>query len=452
MLYLKVSGPTEQENHWYKELLPGEKFETVKVGATVGENFEGALCAMTKYRRQIIDNNMENERLPVIFNDYMHCINADPTTEKMIPVIDAAAEAGAEYYCMDAGWYADGTWWETVGEWQPAKYRFPGGIKKVFDYIKQKGMVPGIWLETEAMGINCPLAAQFEDECFFMRHGKRIIDHGRFILDFRNKKVREYTMSVVDRVVGEYGVGYIKFDYNVEGGIGTEIDSDSFGDGLLEHNRAYLSWIADIKKKYPHLVLENCSSGGMRMDYASMSLSHLQSVSDQEDYRHTAYISAAAPTAVIPEQAALWSYPVAADDKNAVAFNMVNSMLQRIHLSGEISRLGDEALNLVNEGVDTYKRIRKDISSSLPFYPLGLPKYGSDLLCLGMKSKNGAKLAVWRMESDKNFVDIPLDFSSDTAKVCYPKTSDCEIKQTENGIRVYLPETFSAVLIEIPFL
>ena len=79
---------------------------------------------MTNYRRIIFQDSENNKKMPVIFNDYRHCLWADPTTEKMIPVIDKAAEAGADYYCMDAGWYADGTWWETVGEWLPQKKRF----------------------------------------------------------------------------------------------------------------------------------------------------------------------------------------------------------------------------------------------------------------------------------------------------------------------------------------
>ncbi|MBQ9915542.1 MAG: alpha-galactosidase, partial [Clostridia bacterium] len=269
-LYLKISGPNDREHGFYRELIPGESFVSVPVCLSFGEDFTGALSAMTDYRRKIFKNNGPNQKLPVIFNDYMHCLWADPTTEKMIPVINRAKEVGAEFYCMDAGWYADGTWWETVGEWMPQEKRFPGGIKEVFDYIRAQGMVPGIWLEIEVMGIGCPILSQFEDECFFMRHGKKVIDHGRYHFDFRNEKVRRFATGVVDRVVTEYGVGYIKFDYNIDGGIGTEVDSDSFGDGLLAHNRAYLDWIDEICAKYPDLVIENCASGGMRMDYAQL--------------------------------------------------------------------------------------------------------------------------------------------------------------------------------------
>lgn len=84
----------------------------------------------------------------------------DPTAEKMIPVIDKAAESGAEYYCIDAGWYADVTWWDSVGEWKPSTWRFPNGIKEILDYIRYKGLIPGVWLEIEVMGIACPILDQ----------------------------------------------------------------------------------------------------------------------------------------------------------------------------------------------------------------------------------------------------------------------------------------------------
>ena len=60
-------------------------------------------------------------------------------------------------------------------------------------------------------------------------------------------------------------------DYNIEPGIGTELDADSVGAGLLAHERAYLAWLDSVFKKYPDLVIENCSSGGLRIDYALLS-------------------------------------------------------------------------------------------------------------------------------------------------------------------------------------
>ena len=114
--------------------------------------------------------------IPVIFNDYMNCLMGDPTTEVLKPLIDAAAESGCEYFCVDCGWYSDGHWWDGVGEWLPSDRRFPGGIGEVIRYIRDKGMVPGLWLELEVIGINCPMVSKVSKDCFFQRNVRPIID------------------------------------------------------------------------------------------------------------------------------------------------------------------------------------------------------------------------------------------------------------------------------------
>lgn len=446
MLYLKLSGPTEQENSWYKELKSGESFESVKVCIAVANSFEDALCELTKYRRVIFKNSEENLKIPVIFNDYMNCLFGDPTEEKLLPIIDKASELGAEYFCVDAGWYADGYWWDSVGEWLPCAWRFPNGIEKVLSYIKSKGMIPGLWLEIEVMGIICPMLDKFEDSCFFMRHGKRIIDHGRYQLDFRNERVRAHATAVVDRLVNEYGVGYIKMDYNIEAGAGTETDADSFGDGLLQHNRAYLEWLDETMQRHPSLILECCSSGGMRMDYAMLQRGHLQSVSDQESYKNTALVSSNASTAVLPEQGAIWSYPLANGDENEATFNMVNAMLQRMHLSGDITHLSPKHLAEVKEGIDVYKSYRDKIPTFEPIYPLGINSYDAGWLCTGYKASDDEKyIAIWRLNSTQDTLFVPLDKKP---TLLYPSNSKCTITEKENGAEIKLPDTYSAILIK----
>ena len=78
------------------------------------------------------------------------------------------------------------------------------------------------------------IADKLPDEWFFKRHGRRVIDHSRYQLDFRNPDVCVFADGIIDRIVQEYGVGYIKMDYNINAGVGTEFEADSFGDGLLD--------------------------------------------------------------------------------------------------------------------------------------------------------------------------------------------------------------------------
>ena len=455
-LYLKLSGPTEHQSHWWKNLTPGESFESVpvSVGSLIG-GFDEAMGELTKYRRAIRRPNADNENLPVIFNDYMNCLFADPTTEKELPLIEAAKEAGCEYYVIDAGWYADGFWWDYVGEWLPSAKRFPNGLEEVTNRIVEKGMVPGVWLELEVMGIKCPLADQVPEDWYFIRHGKKVSDRSRYQLDFRNPAVQKYASDVIDRLVRDYRVGYIKMDYNIEPGIGTEIGADSIGEGLLGHERAYLEWLEGIFEKYPQLVIENCSSGGLRMDYAMLSRYSIQSTSDTEDYIKYSTIAANAPSALTPEQAAVWSYPLKEGDDEEAIFNMVNAMLLRIHQSGHLAQISRERFALVKEGIDYYKKIRRDLRQGLPFWPLGPASYQDGWASVAIVSGKKTYMAVWRRGSQESTVTLPhkcLRGKKAEAVCAYPADGrGCRFawNNTLGELTVELSEKISARIFEI---
>ncbi|MCD7094907.1 alpha-galactosidase [Klebsiella quasipneumoniae subsp. quasipneumoniae] len=452
-LYLQISGPTENENHWWKQLMPGETFTSVPVAVSLVQGgLQEALQEITRYRRRILRPSQDNIVLPVIFNDYMNCLFGDPTTEKLLPLIDIAAVAGCEYFCIDCGWYSDGEWWDGVGEWQPSTTRFPRGIREPIDYIAAKGMKPGLWLELEVIGITCPLAQKLPDECFFQRHGKRVIDHQRYQLDFRHPLVQEHADRVIARLVDEYGISYIKMDYNINAGSGTDYQADSTGDGLLQHNRAYLSWLIKTMNRYPHLVIENCGSGGLRMDYALLQHHSIQSVTDQTDYRLMAVIASSAASAVTPEQAAIWSYPLREGDREEVVMNMINSMLLRIHQSGHLAELSEERFLLVKEGIALYKTFREKIPHMTPFWPLGMPSMSSPWLAFGLYDDNDIWLAVWRMDSAEDTISLPLPIpEAEYLKVnyAYPQFDKSEYAsiRENNRMEITLHKKFTARLL-----
>jgi alpha-galactosidase len=270
VLVLGLFGPTDDDHAWTRVLPAGESFESVPVSVAASDGWQESLAELTRHRRTL----RRSPRRPVIvFNDYMNTLMGDPTTAKLLPLVDAAARAGAEYFCIDAGWYDDGgDWWDSVGLWEPSVSRFPdGGLRRVVDAIRAGGMVPGLWLEPDVVGVRSPLAESLPDEAFLQRHGVRVTEHGRHLLDLRHRDVIKHLDEVVDRLVEDFGVGYFKLDYNVTPGAGTDLDADSPGDGLLQQNRAHLDWIDGVLARHPDLVIENCASGAMRADYALLS-------------------------------------------------------------------------------------------------------------------------------------------------------------------------------------
>jgi alpha-galactosidase len=451
-LFLRASGPTYRESHWSKRLAPGRKFESAPVTfARTEGGLEAGLRTLTGARRLLRRPHPDMESLPVIFNDYMNCLWGNPTTESLTPVIEKAAEVGAEYFVIDAGWYAEigETWWESVGVWQPSATRFPSGLADVIQRIRGKGMIPGLWLEIEVIGVNCPLARELPDDWFFLRDGKRVIDHGRYQLDFRNHDVRAHADRIVERLIREFGVGYLKMDYNINAGPGTDYASDAPGDGLLEHNRAYLDWVCALFAAHPQLVIENCSSGGLRMDYAQLSVHSIQSVSDQTDYRLNAMIAAACASAVTPEQAAVWSYPLKDADEEETIFNMVSVLLLRVHQSGLLHEISSGRLQLVKEGIAVYKEIRSDIPEGIPFWPLGLPRFGDDWAAFGLDCGRVAYMAIWRFDSQTRSatISLPPGARKQTLECIYPRSRSPKLSWSGERIRITLPQEYSARLL-----
>jgi alpha-galactosidase len=422
-----IGGPDDVDHHWTLRLGPGEAFSTVPASVAVSrDGWQGAIAALTLHRRAL-RRPLVRPDLPVIVNDYMNALMGDPTTEKLLPLIDAAAEVGAEYFCIDAGWYDDGGhWWPTVGEWQPSTTRFPGGgLARVLDHIRDRGMLPGLWVEPEVIGVRSPAATRLPADAFLQRYGRRVVEQERFFLDLRHPAARAHLDEVVDRLVGDLGVRYFKFDYNVTPGAGTDRDAFSVGDGLLQVNRAQLEWLSGVRDRHPELLIENCSSGAMRMDYALMSLLELQSTSDQMDPALYAPIAAAAPASLTPEQAGNWAYPQPGMPPEEIAFCLVTGLAGRLYLSGHLDRMTPAELALVHEGVTAYEGLRADLARAVPFWPLGLPTSRDDVVVLGLRAPAATYLYVWfTAPGDHSTVELelPATVEGSVLRTVYPLT------------------------------
>jgi alpha-galactosidase len=404
---LGLSGPTDTDHQWQQILLPGATFTTVPSTIAVGPDLQGAVASLSGYRRAARRTHPDNHKLHVVYNDYMNTLMGDPTTEKLLPLIDGAADAGAEVFCIDAGWYDDGgDWWDSVGEWTPSGRRFPGGLGAVISHIKERGMIPGLWLEPEVIGVRSPMAAALPTEAFLSRDGIRVREAGRYHLDLSHPAARRHVDAVVDRLIGDFAVGFFKLDYNINPGPGTDRDAHSAGEGLLRHNRAHLAWLDSVLDRHPELIIENCGSGAMRMDFALLSRLQLQSTSDQQDPLKYPPIAAAAPMLVLPEQAGNWAYPNEAMDEESIAFNMATGILGRLYLSGHLDRLSEAQRSIVHEAVNVHKNVRPDIAASTPSWPLGLPRWDDPAVALALNSGDDCLVTVWRRPGAPELLDL----------------------------------------------
>lgn len=469
-IYLCLGGACYPFGGWCKKLAAGEKYRTPAVCLCFSDSLDGVIGELTKYRRLIAGHCAADEDMPVIFNEYMHLSWDNPDEERTKRIVPGVAEAGAHYYVIDCGWSNEepsNVIYSYVGQWKESKTRFPHGLKKTADYIKSFGMKMGLWIEPEVIGYKCSeMLDYYDDDCFILRHGKKVCVMNRYFLDFRNEKVRSYLTFAIGRMVNEYGAEYIKLDYNQDMGVGTELNADSAGEGLEQCAAAYLRWIDELRESFPNVLFESCSSGGMRMDYATLSHFSIASTSDQVDYKKYPFIAANINSAVLPEQAAVWSYPVGNDfvswgcfepsaewveeniSEEQVIFNFVNAFLGRIHLAGHVELLSEKKKALVREGVDYYNSLSLIKKESLPVFPLGFANFSCLYVCSGLKHNAKLYLAVWSTGGGEE-VRIPMSEKYRRATCAYPKNNQLAFSLDDSSLTVRFTEKYQARFFEL---
>ena len=459
--YLALCGNSSPAHRYLKTLAPGETYACARVAVCYGKFLNETIGKMTKYRRHIVGKCAADDNLPVIFNEYMHLSWDSPNEAKTKLYAPKVAEAGAEYYVIDCGWHddmEDGVWvYPYMGRWRESRKNFPHGVRAITDYIRSLGMKAGLWIEPEIVGEKCEeMLAYYDDDCFLKRNGERIRVGEKYILDFRAEKVREYLTETIRRMVEDYGADYIKMDYNVDAG---------FVDGEFEEERrAYLAWADDLRSRFKNVLFETCSSGGMRMDYETLKHFSIVSTSDQiRDFLYP-YIAANVLSAVLPEQAAVWSYPVSSESiggeadgasvtAEKVVLNMVNAFLGRMHLASNLTKLSAENFALVKEGVKYSKKLAKIKKTALPYFPLGFTDFSKDTVACGLKANENGKeklyLAVWVLRGNKIAV-IPVA-GAKTANAAYPKNLPTEYDLSGGVLTVKFTGSNSARFFEIEF-
>jgi alpha-galactosidase len=401
----------------------------------------------------------------------MHLSWDSPTEENTRLVAPVVAKTGVKYYVIDCGWHNEepgNLVYPYVGQWKESKARFPEGVRKTTDFIRSLGMKAGLWIEPEIIGIKCQeMLDYYDDDCFMQRNGRKIAVMNRYFLDYRNEKVRSYMSETIRRMVEDYGADYIKCDYNEDCGVGTDYAAFCAGEGLESCAQAFYSWIKEMTEKYPQVIFEGCSSGGMRMDYKTMSVYPLVSTSDQTDYLKYPYIVGNILSAVIPEQAAVWSYPVGvgeiglplserydkmwvskniSDDR--IIMNMINSFLGRMHLASHLELLNERQLMLVAEGVQYYNSLTKAKKTALPYFPNNFTDFNADHVVAGFKTDETIYLAVWCLGGLKR-VSVHVAEKIEDVKITYPSNTSVTAF-TQNGIlNIDFNEIGQAVFLEL---
>lgn len=337
---------------WIKRVENGSSFTAPKaLIAAVHGDISDLADVFLKMRDKDIASYGENS-MSIMFNEW--CTSwGNPSHENNLKLAERLNKSKLKYFVMDAGWY-DGA----IGDWNVSKDSFPRGLKAYTEDIKNMGFIPGIWMEFECTNEGSKYFSSNYDDMHLKHDGKVIVGQvgkGRqeSFWDMRNPDTVKLLEEKVIKFLKENGFGYLKVDYNAN--IGSSCDgAESSGEGLRQHMICVHDFFKKIKAQIPDIVIENCSSGGMRLEPSMTALTAMSSFSDAHVSVDMPVIAANLQYLLPPCQSQIWCVLRPEFDTNRIAYTVAAGFLGRICWSGDIPGLNTEQMNEIYKAEDFY--------------------------------------------------------------------------------------------------
>lgn len=358
--YSLVGGIADGDfGQWCKKLAPGESFTAPEAVVACGESLYQVCDRLVKAQHPAV--SPQDADMGILFNEY--CTTwGNPSFENVKKICDKIAGKGIKYLVIDSGWYGHDAWWNSIGNWDVNEERFPGGMKPIADYIRSKGMIPGLWFELEALARESRYFDQAEH--LVRRYGVPLTVGDRHFWDMEDPWVVEYLDEKVIKLLKDSGFGYLKVDYNDTLGMGCD-GAESLGEALRLKVEASKRYFQRIAEKIPGIVIENCSSGGHRLEPSMMELVSQASFSDAHETAAIPLIAANMHRVIRPEQSQIWAVLRAQDTPERIYYSIAATFLGRMCLSGDIYALSQEQWNLVEQGIRFYREAADIIKNGM---------------------------------------------------------------------------------------
>ena len=350
-------GQADREfGHWFKTLKAGETYETpvATIGCIKG-NIDQLAQRISSAQEGPLANlpKIENE-LPIVVNEW--CTSwGNPTQENLLALAKRLQGTPAKYLVIDDGWAErPGGGIQQNGDWIINRKAFPDGLAATCQAIREHGLIPGVWFEFEVCN---PGSKAFDlTDHHLQRDGRVLQVGGRRFWDFRDPFTSDYLTKKVIHLLRDNGIGYLKVDYNDTIGFGVD-GAESPGEGLRQHLEGMQGFFRKLREELPDLVIENCSSGGHRLEPSMMALCAMGSFSDAHETREIPIIGANLQRLILPRQSQIWAVLRKNDTAQRLAYSLAATFLGRMCLSGEVHDLSPAQWKLSVSSMELYRRV-----------------------------------------------------------------------------------------------
>ena len=188
-----------------------------------------------------------------------------------------------DYYWIDAGWYGTSAepcpnvykfTWVTVGDWCVNKNYHPNGLKPIREAVQKAGLKFLLWVEAEKAMHGTPVTLA-HPEWFLRRTKKEPVINEELLLNLGNPEARQWIVETVSQLIEENGLDCYRVDFNVDPSPFWRNAEEDGRKGMVEMRFVeglYAFW-DELRRRHPQLLIDNCASGGRRLDLETIGRS-----------------------------------------------------------------------------------------------------------------------------------------------------------------------------------
>ncbi|MDT8716217.1 alpha-galactosidase [Clostridium sp. 19966] len=237
------------------------------------------------YRNHLIRGEYKDKKRPILINNW-EATYFDFNTEKLLNIAKEASKLGIEMLVMDDGWFGNRSSDNSaLGDWVVNEEKINGGLKYLVDEVNKLGMKFGIWFEPEMISPDSDLFRAHPDWCIHIDGRVGTLCRNQYVLDLSREEVREYVYESLRKILTSANIEYVKWDMNRQ--------LSDVGNSILPADRQREIWhrymlgvyelMDRLTSEFPHVLLENCSGGGARLDPGMLYYSPQIWASDDTD-------------------------------------------------------------------------------------------------------------------------------------------------------------------------
>ena len=261
---------------WARTLDPGEEYTSPRMLWTFSTNGRGQVSRNFHDWGRTYGLDRGFVPGPIVLNSWEGAY-FDFDEKTLLGMMDAAAELGVEMFVLDDGWFGNkyprNNDDQGLGDWQINKKKLPHGIKYLADYAASKGIGFGIWVEPEMVNPRSKLFEKHPE--WVVKSPGRAVPESRhqWVLDLCNPAVQDFVFNTVDNLLKDNpGIKYVKWDANrfVANPGSSYLAPDRQTHFWHDYVAGLYSVYERLRKAWPQIIFQDCSSGGGRVDYGAL--------------------------------------------------------------------------------------------------------------------------------------------------------------------------------------